>query len=531
MLAVVFVILVGVVGIVAYSALSTGNPTKVRHIMAGLGLQGNEEGSQFYKWGWHQDQENRVSAERMVKQAFQKAGVWLDRQDLAFFESQCERHESRNEVDESQIEERIHAIIGRSERVRRWVADQVHTVVHYVQSLNPQEAANALHESGIEADPEQAIERLTSLEMQRMLYRHGASLLALNAKGLTVKDPVTAQTFELAGLDSWRHLIRMFKDDILDKISGRRTTISSSIARSLRSAVEIGFFHDIENDIERHRIFIKRIHDQFHNKEIRVSLERARAIDAILYKWKFDEGAHFNQEDQNRIRELLSRLDLASRFREILFDGFEESFSSLFKLIRLFPREVIFYGGNGAARTFATDQYFRHFLALMEAIGGPSGRDTSPPTIIWINSEQIEKMRQGPKRGSNAVTLSQLITDQQRFSRLEQGISEEIANNRGWIVNLSLDDPSAAEFEALNKDPFKKYTRFHCEAGEDVDFLNNTYNAKKSRIQFFNMVIDTLVGIPSIQETAPDATASSTGGEQPSAALEEEMDDDYSSSA
>jgi hypothetical protein len=44
------------------------------------------------------------------------------------------------------------------------------------------------------------------------------------------------------------------------------------------------------------------------------------------------------------------------------------------------------------------------------------------------------------------------------------------------------------------------------------------------------MVIDTLVGIPSLQESASEAAASAPDGER-NAVLEEEMDDDFNSNA
>lgn len=511
---VILIILAGAVGFVAVSALKSENSAKYRNILSDLGIAGawpDEGGSQFYKWGWHEDQNNRVSGERIVKQAFLKAGVWMDREDLAFFENQCKRHETMKDVDVPHIQEHVLAIIRKSDRIRQWVADQVLMVVQSVQSMTVQAAKEVLLQSQIEVEPEQAYERLVSLEMQRLLYRYGSQILALNAPGLLVQHSGSNQTFLLEKMDSWRHLVHMFKEEIQDTAIGRRIAIPAAISRGLRLSVESGFLRAIEVDVERHHAFEKKINDQFHNKEIQVSLERARMVDGILYKWKFDEGTHFSQEDQDGIRDVLSRADLVSRFRELLFERFDESFSSLYKLIHLFPRDVIFYGGHGAARSFAADQYSRHYLALLEAFAAPAGRPIQPPSIIWINDEQIEKMRQGPKKGTNAITLDQLISDQQRIIRFEQGITEETANSRGWILNLSMDYPTEQEFAILNKDPFKRYVRFLCEAAADVDFINNTYNAKKSRIQFFNLIIDSLVEVPSLKESSDVPAATDPG--------------------
>jgi hypothetical protein len=55
----------------------------------------------------------------------------------------------------------------------------------------------------------------------------------LNAKGLTVKDPVTPDV-RIGGFGFLAALIRMFKDDIVDKLSGR--VPDSPHSPSLRSA-------------------------------------------------------------------------------------------------------------------------------------------------------------------------------------------------------------------------------------------------------------------------------------------------------
>lgn len=525
---IVFFLLIGVVALIAVSALKSGNKIKYRTILSDIGLKGawSEEGkTPFYKWGWRDKQQNRISADRIVKQAFLKVGVWLEREDLIFFEDQCKQFAMLKEIDEAPIHQRILEIIQRSERIRIWVADQVKTAIQSIQILKPQEARDHLHQYQIEVDLDQAPERLAVYEIQRLMYRFGSKILTPNAKGLTVHDPISSQAFLLEKMDSWRHLVRICREEILEFLSGRHFLIQPAIGRALRLSVESGVFREIETDIDRHFSFLRRINDQFYNKEIRVSPERAKTIDSILYQWKFDEGTHFNQNDQNCIRNTLSRLDLASRFRELLFERFDESFSSLFKIVNLFPRDVIFYGGQNAARSFAVDQYSRHFLVLLEAFAGPSGRDISPPTIIWINNEQIDKMRQGPKRGSTSITLDQLLSDRQRISRLEQCVTDEIAANRGWIINLSSDDLSEQDIETLSHGEFGRYVRFDCEMANNVDFFTNTYNAKKSRIQFFNLIVDALAGIPSIPDNSNRSPQTDPNNKPPSEETNSEMED------
>ncbi len=513
-LVVSFLIILVAGGVYASSSLSTGESNKIRRIMIDLGLHNsywsNEEGSQFYKWGWHEEQENRVSAERMVKLAFRKSGIWLDRQDLAFFEQQCKNNEAAIDIEQSVIEDRIQGIVTRSDRIRRWITKEVKEVVQFVGILTPQEAADALAKKNMEVDQEKSLDRFCQLEMQRMLYKHGSHIMALGGKGLIVEDPLSGQSIHLEGVESWLHLLRTFKDEILEFSAGRNIPVSLDIARSLKKIAETGTIRELILDIEQARKFLQDINDQFHAKEISISVERARVINAILNLWKFDENIDFTQIHQIKIRTFLARLDLAPRFREVIMNHLDEHFSSLTKVIRLFPRSVIFYGGSGSARSFASDQYSRHFLSMLETCGLSPNVDPKPPTIILISEEQIDKMRLAPKKGSNAITLPSLIEDQQRMSRLEQNINQEISDRRGWILNLSINNPTDNEFEALNRNSLKDYTRFHCQAGKDVDFLNNTYNAKKSRIQFFNMVVDTVLEMPSIQDTAPNETASAS---------------------
>ncbi|MBN2328015.1 MAG: hypothetical protein JXR73_12750 [Candidatus Omnitrophica bacterium] len=495
-----FCLLILIIGLITFYTLRTEDTTKVRRILKDLGLRrrfgSSDQGAQFYKWGWHQDQDQRISAERMVKQAFQQAGVWLDRHDLSFFENLCKQYEVQNEVREEQIEERILEIIKRSELVKRWVADQVRSIVRSIRLMDAPKAKEILQQFEIEAEEKDAREQLLGLRLWRMFYQHGGQILSIHADGLKILDSAHNHTFVLENMDSWRHLLRMFKEEMLEIANSGAAAIEPTLGRAMRRFIAKDFFHEMEVDVERHDSFVRKIRDQHQNKEINLPLERLRAIESIFYRWKFEEGIHFNQRDHNCMRDILCRLDLSPRFREILIDHIGESFSSLFNILRMFPREVLFYGGSGVARSFAADQYLRHLHALQEALAAPTGREAKSPSIVCINDEAIEKKRKGPKRGSKAQTMAQLISDQKRISRLKRGISEAEADIRGWIVHLSTHYLLDEEIKELQQKPFTRYRLVNCEIGEKVDFLNDAYKAKQGRVQFFNRIIDSLTKPP-----------------------------------
>lgn len=234
------------------------------------------------------------------------------------------------------------------------------------------------------------------------------------------------------------------------------------------------------------------------HREIALAPDRIATLDSYFYSWKFTEGLKFEQKDHDRLRELLTRNDLAARFREIVIDKIGEEFNTMNDLSTLFCRKVLFYGGSKAARSFATDHYSRHIAVLLDCIANFTQAESSPPIIVEIPQEEIETMRRSPKKGHNAVTLDQVMEKYQRIVLLRESMTPKVADKRGWIINLALSDPAPEEIEAMRREPFNQYSRFNCDNAGEADFLNNTFSAQKSRVGFLNMVIDCLIEIPAL---------------------------------
>ncbi len=499
MTAVLILFLGSCVGLLTAFILLSPNTANTRSILSDLGLHAETnsiESTPFYKWGWYEESENRVSAEHIVKKAFDKAGMWLTNEDLAYFETICKKHQKGETINEEEIKQRIKTIVSHNEAVRSWVHEQIRKTIALVQNISTNEAIQLLLHAGVDTQPERAKSKLIGVEFRRALDRVGFDIMGYDQQGIQIVDPKTEETIGLLGLDAWKKTVHIFEEEITKEMT-QNHLLPPVLTKSLKAMVENGYLNELTSDIQEAEKFRKQMNRASSHNLTQCDPE---AFERILYTWKWTDGISFNQNDHHRVRELFLRDDLSPRMRDLIYEKINEDFESIQKLIRLFPRYVIFYGDNSRARSFACDQYYLHFSALLDTFSSPANTDSMPPTILTISNEQFEEIRKSPNKGQNKFTLKETIERKQDLISVDLSISREVIHNRGWIINLGTDSFSSEELEMLNKPPFKKYFRFCCDPQEDVDFVNNTYNAKQSRVQFFTLILDSLVDISPISK-------------------------------
>lgn len=467
-----------------------------RQILKDLGLLKSKSGNAaapFYKWGWRKQEEERVWAERIVKNAFENAGIWLSLEDLKFFENVCTQHQDGTPIKDEIILKRIDTIIDRSEMLAKWLSGYIKKTIQAILNTSIDKATEKLRESGIKTDPEKVLLRYGNMQLRKQLGQAGADILGLNAKGFRIEDEKKEHTFLLRGFEGWKHWVTLYTQELKKQLtSGFTSSSNQALINSMRGSVIQGLFNDYEEDINESISFRETLMQEVASKNLHIPPEKIRDIEMIFYTWQFDINTPFNLIDHKQARQLLVRRDLTPRFRERIINSIESDILSLQNLIQSFPRRVIFFGKNANARHFASQQYLLHLEMLLRFMGSPANDDTNPPGLIRIIEKDILNALE------QHTSLAEAINKQKKFNIFERGIDEREADFRGWIIDMPVEDATLHQFEDLNTGEYKHYTRFQCDSAENIDFESNTFNANKQRIIFLDMVIDTLLSTPPI---------------------------------
>lgn len=464
-----------------------------------MGKSRSDENPPFYKWGWYEEGENRVSAERMVRQAFRKESLWLNGEDVTFFKTQCEKTIEGKEVREESIHKKIVEIAQRSVHVSNWVYRELTRMIEFVSNLSEAEVVNHLNKAGIknEEKKDKPFARFMELEVERFLGKIGVQILGPNASGYFLNDG-KGKVFRIQSLDAWEQLLRSTQDSAIKIADAGKSTAQKGVVKALKITAEQGVVKHWLRDIEDNRQFIKAMNDLIRKKDLNLSTERPRSIDASFYRWKFDEGK-FTQNDHTRWRQLMIRTDLSNRFREIIISKLTDDVGCIETIAYLFHRQVIFFGGMAEARAFACDQYVRHLMALYELVSKQVRVETAPPIIVNISQDEIENMRRAPRRGDGKLTLDVLIEKSKKLTMMKDSIQERSASRRGWILSLGLNEVTQEEAEVLQNKELSKYCRFNCDVADQFDLVNQTPQARQSRLGFLNMVIDHMMDSAAIK--------------------------------
>ncbi|RJP23193.1 MAG: hypothetical protein C4527_20745 [Candidatus Omnitrophota bacterium] len=504
---------------------------KRNQLLVDLGLVQNwmgEESNPFYKWGWRKATGERVWAERIVREAFAKAKIWMIPADLLFFEDQCKQFETRQKIDLEKLQNYVETMIHRTEAMNNTIQKLVSKIIHQTLSISVTEAENILREQGILVEKEKVRHRFGTWEMRRMAADIGKQILSAESAGFRMEDTTGHFLFTIKGYEGWQQFVKSYKEALDAQLSRGSLPNYQSTLRSLRASVREGLLKDFEDDIRESRNFRSAIEEEIHRKEIALTREQVDDIETVFYTWQFSNEVRFNLIDHRKARELLGGKKVCTHFREMIFTNLSPDFQSLKTFLDLFPRRVIFYGGDSYSRAFASDQYLRHVEELLLVFSTPVGEDPIPPALLSITREEIEHAREAgsinpalplvlqKKRrqefGAGERYISTSIEKKKQESLRDRYLNAVDGEEKGWIINLALDENSYPdEYAELEVKPYRSYVRFPCDEYGSIDYMSQSFHAKQQRTLFVNQILDTLTHMPPIgvKMSSPAAANSS----------------------
>ncbi len=505
--------------------LTQKNHKKHHTLLVDLGLAkrwNREETTPFYKWGWRKASGERVWGERIVRKAFEKAEIWLTPEDLAFFEKQCRDNSAGHTINEDKVRDRVEIIINRNDHLTSHVMKIIREVIQYVMSVTKSEAEMLLANLGVK-EREAPLQQLLKLELKRKLRQAGLSIMGIDSKGMNLKSDKGEFVYKLKGFDGWSQWINVFERECIAQLSRRSYPPYDKVLQSVKKSVQNGLFSDFKNDITEARKFRTALSQEIQSGVLRFQMNDVEQLDSILYSWKFNDKIPFRFNDHKHLRELILKRDLSPRFREIIVQQIQPDSSSLLSLARFFPRYVIFYGHNSKARKFASEQYINHIDRLMDILPTFTHTETNPPALVRIREKNIQQAREEadnllnsphslldtlrgetPEVKDMEPYLLQFIQKEKQKGIVDRNLTKEEAEEQGWIIDMGMDDPTEFELEQLTESEYSSYYRINCDGPGDIDFESNSFNAKQQRIYFFNMILDSLTGVPEIDTTSAE---------------------------
>ncbi len=505
--------------VIATVALVMTSYQKRNQLLMDLGLirkWTGEELNPFYKWGWRKASGERVWGERIVREAFNKAKIWLNPEDLLFFKQKCDENESGNKVDPEKVRERVAKIVKRMDAMNTSINKLVSNTIHKIISIGNPEAEKILREQGITAEKDMVRHRFGTWEIRRVMTEAGKQVLVSGSKGFLMESNSGEYSFHLKGFEGWQQWLVMYKKALDTQLSRNVLPNHQPILRSLRASVREGLLKDYEDDIHESQSFRHAIEQEINRKEISLSPNDAEEIETVFYTWQFSNRISFNLVDHKKARTLLTDKKMMTRFRQLIFSSLENDFNSLKEFLKKFQRYVIFYGKSGYARAFASDQYLKHLTRLLEVFSIPAGENPTPPALLTILDEEVESAREATsdqsslpvflqkkkkKEAPPEMYISWLIERKKEENMKERNLTYTDADKNGWIINLPLDDSNyPEEFRELEIQPYRSYNRFPCDEFGQIDYVSQSFHARNQRILFFNQILDTLISTPPITQ-------------------------------
>ncbi|MEW6235261.1 MAG: hypothetical protein AB1656_07730 [Candidatus Omnitrophota bacterium] len=466
-------------------------------LLADLGLARKMTGTSnapFYKWGWRKTSDERVWAERIIKMAFQKAGIWLSHDDLTYFETVCNHQQEGKTIKNESIINKIDSIVKRTETISAWIASYVKKGLQEIFNTPEDKAAVLLAESGKKTEQDKVLLRFGTMQLRKMLSAPGIHILGFGSRGYRMEDSKSAQVFFLGGFEGWDQWIQIFTQEVKKQLTGGGfPPASQPLVNALRGSVIQGLFDDYLDDVKESRKFREIMEQEIANRELSLTFDNITHLELVLYNWQFSNNGDFSIVDHKNLRSFISRRDLNPHFRERIIKRIRTDFHSLLQVATSFPRNVIFYGDNEKARNYATAQYLMHLEIMSRCLGPPTKTETSGPSHITLTAIEVGEAMQLDK------SLSELIEKQKKFSIFEREVNENEAANRGWVLNLPVGEGMIGNLKELNQDEYQFYARFDCDKAGDIDFETNTYNAAKQRQLFLNMIMDSFYSSPPLE--------------------------------
>lgn len=534
----------GVAGILLIAAVSLsfisakGQSQNLRSLYAELGMVrkwSGEATTAFYKWGWKKTSTDRVWGERIVKKAFQKAGIWLSPEDLLFFQRQCENFAAKKSVNHQTIFDFIERINARTEILSSQIGAQLHEIIKGVTAASTDAALGILYKSGIKADATQAKPKLAILQMRRTIHAAGMAILGPGSVGLPL--PISnEETIHLKGFDNWEYWLDKFKSELETIINTAANQVPENIRKAIKGKVLSGLVKVYKTDHANAQAYRATIEQQIVNKDLPITMEEVERSESILYSWQFREGAKFNETDHQRFRGFMVRLDISNEFRHKIIKSLKPDISCLESLIGSLPRSIIFYGAEQKSRAFAAKLYQFHYAQLLNVFGVVAPVEQRPPAILLIPMEEIQAMRRAiqlkhqtmaslptnlrnrkqneDEPSDESVSLKEVINKQKKYSSFERQMDISAAEEIGWLVDLPLATSamSPLEYREMQTGGLASYRQVNCDEIGEVDFLSNSAKAKEQRNQFFQTLMKSLVG-----HSMPTGSASALDSSEPPA--------------
>ncbi len=449
----------------------------------------------FYKWGWRKNSEERVWAERIVRSAFKKAGIWLSVDDLNYFEGLCNQSQAGKKINRENAIKRVEDIRKRTEIFTDWVSRYVKNILDDILKTTEAGALQHLKESGIQCEPNRALLRYSNMILRKKLAQAGNFILGRSGDGMKLEDKENQQVYVLSGFEGWEHWVNLYTQEIRKQLNSRAA--NNKLASVLKNSLIQGLFQDYEEDIKDYRKFLDKMVNKDANHGFAYPREKVEELENILYHWQFSDGISFNIVDHKNIRALLTRADLIPQFRERIARGITPQVHSLKPLIQSYPRHILFYGKHEKPRRFTSLQYLLHMELLTRNLGSPAGEETKPPILLTLIDAEVKEAY------DHETPVTDLIEKQKKFSIFERDIDPGSAEKQGWIINLSAGDAMVHDFSELNDPPYNQYSRFCTDTGMGIDYESLSHNAVQQRNAFLAMMFDSLTSLPPIDSQNP----------------------------
>lgn len=466
-----------------------------------------ESTSPFYKWGWKKASGDRVWGERIVKKAFRDAGIWLSPDDIAFFKRRCEENASGKNVDDKAVIERINIIVHREETISNQIANQVKQIVGGLSSLNENDAAAQLKELGVDNDGASALAKLTQTQFKRFVRHAGLQMFSTLSKGLKIEGKSDADSFLLRGFDSWCYWLGQLKAEIKLQLEKNRALRGTPVGKTLELWVLRKMISGKEDDIKNSLSYRSNIEQQIQDVELKLKPEDVEECENNLYTLQFSDQSPFSEGDHRRFRQFMTTKDLASSFRESLLLKLKSPNTSIRAILKMYPRNVIFYGDNYEARTFASRMYQAHLKALMNVFDLGPGEAVDGPEIVAITLDDIYKARKAvqekiaelqtlpiTKRKDFDIDreyMQRIIDKHCQYIAFERQTDKAMLDAQGWIIDIPLGKEMLPdEYRELKSGSLAGFVMYECGPEIDVDLQSGSTMAKKQRAEFIASVME-----------------------------------------
>ncbi|MDP8244350.1 MAG: hypothetical protein P9L94_09740 [Candidatus Hinthialibacter antarcticus] len=487
---------------------SLGKKNFSQAILVDLGLAkswSKEQESPFYKWGWRKSANDRVWGERIVKQAFERQGVWLNSDDLRFFEDLCNRHATGEKVDENGIRKQIQNIIDRRGRMANCATIIIKKMLSEIANTSESQARKVMSDFGVRINPGNTLGQYGTFRFRQLMTNVGKTILASGSGGFPVKNEQNETLYTLQGLEGWRHWVFACRDEFKKYSPSGSGEVKKSL-QALKSRALNTILQEAMEDLQGASEFIAKLENEVYKNGLQYDAQKIEILVSYFYGWQFADGIAFNRTDHRKIREFLLRNEISPVFRSRVLAKINSGYESLRIVLNQFPKRVIFYGTHAQARHYVCQNYLAHLVELFSAVSSIMGRGYMPPSHLLVKGDDVKAARQyweqmkgrsELERQSDRNTdihyrrdyIPEMIEKQKEFSLFERDIDDENGETYGYLIDMGVDELTVAESAHLDKGVFRRYLRILCNPNDSVDFEGDSDKAKNSRKDFFSTIL------------------------------------------